>query len=55
MPNPLIPSHPPTGIAFELPDLIMLRGWANQHRIHMQIELSAVSCIAGSCGGLYME
>lgn len=29
----------PTGLSFEIPDLLMLRGWADFHELRMAIEL----------------
>lgn len=29
----------PTGLSFDIPDLLMLQGWANYHDLRMTIEL----------------
>lgn len=31
----------PTGLSFEIPDLLMLRAWAEYHELRMTIELDA--------------
>ena len=33
------PAKMPTGLSFEIPDLLMLRGWAEFHQLRMVIEL----------------
>jgi hypothetical protein len=35
----------PTGLAFEIPDLLLLRGWADFHDLRMTIELDF--CVDG--------
>jgi hypothetical protein len=35
----------PTGLAFEVPDLLLLRGWADFHALRMTIELDF--CVEG--------
>ncbi|HQT75965.1 MAG: hypothetical protein B7Z80_02615 [Rhodospirillales bacterium 20-64-7] len=37
-----LPNHSitlPTGLSFEIPDLVMLRGWADFHDLRLAIEL----------------
>lgn len=37
-----LPNHAlslPTGLSFEVPDLVMLRGWAEFHELRLAIEL----------------
>jgi hypothetical protein len=33
------PARMPTGLSFDIPDLLMLRGWADFHDLRMAIEL----------------
>jgi hypothetical protein len=35
----------PTGLAFEIPDLLMLQGWADFHELRMAIDLDV--CVEG--------
>ena len=37
--------HCPAGLAFEIGDLILLRGWAESHDVHMVVELD--HCVEG--------
>jgi hypothetical protein len=37
--SPRISAKIPTGLSFEVPDLLMLRGWAEFHDLRMAIEL----------------
>jgi hypothetical protein len=34
-----MPPKIPTGLSFDIPDLLMLRGWADFHELRMAIEL----------------
>jgi hypothetical protein len=36
---------PPVGLAFDIPDLLLLRGWADYHHLRMVIELD--NAVAG--------
>ena len=35
----------PTGLAFEIPDLMLLKGWADFHNVQMVVELD--HCVEG--------
>jgi hypothetical protein len=37
--------NPPMGLAFEIPDLMLLQGWADFHDIQMTVELD--HCVEG--------
>ena len=39
MPRPLISRPAPTGLAFEIGDLVLLKGWADFHGLQMVVEL----------------
>lgn len=36
---PAVPSRPPKGIAFEIPDLLLIESWATLHGLGMSIRL----------------
>jgi len=36
---PFTKPTPPKGLAFEIPDLVLLQGWANFHDIRIAVEL----------------
>lgn len=45
MPRPLISRPAPTGLAFEIGDLVLLKGWADFHGLQMVVELD--HCVEG--------
>jgi hypothetical protein len=45
MDTPRIAVNPPTGLAFEITDLLLLRGWADLHDVQMVVELD--HCVEG--------
>jgi hypothetical protein len=45
MNTPLKFVRPPTGIAFEIADLLLLQGWATFHQVRMAVELD--QCVDG--------
>jgi hypothetical protein len=45
MQTPSISPNAPTGLAFEIADLMLLQGWADFHDIHMTVELD--HCVEG--------
>ncbi len=45
MHRPQSHSNTPTGIAFELADLMLLKAWADFHDVHMTVELD--HCVEG--------
>lgn len=42
---PKIATTPPKGLAFEIPDLMLLQGWAEFHDVQMVVELD--HCVEG--------
>jgi hypothetical protein len=45
METPQITPNAPTGLAFEIPDLMLLQGWADFHNVQMIVELD--HCVEG--------
>ena len=45
MPRPQLSSSAPTGLAFEIADLMLLQGWADFHDVQMTVELD--HCVEG--------
>ena len=45
MHRPLISRTAPTGLAFEIADLMLLQGWADFHEVQMIVELD--HCVEG--------
>lgn len=45
MDMPLITPNAPTGLAFEISDLMLLQGWAEFHDVQMVVELD--HCVEG--------
>ena len=45
MHRPQISPNAPTGLAFEIADLMLLQGWANFHEVQMTVELD--HCVEG--------
>ena len=39
MSRPQMSRNPPTGLAFEIADLVLLQGWAEFHNVQMVVEL----------------
>jgi hypothetical protein len=39
MPNPRLAVHSPTGLSFELADLLLAQAWSEFHELRMTIEL----------------
>ena len=45
MHRPQLSPNVPTGLAFEIPDLMLLQGWADFHSVQMTVELD--HCVEG--------
>jgi hypothetical protein len=45
METPQLSPHVPTGLAFEIADLMLLQGWADFHDVQMVVELD--HCVEG--------
>jgi hypothetical protein len=45
MQTPKIAPNMPMGLAFEIPDLLLLQGWAEFHNVQMVVELD--HCVEG--------
>jgi hypothetical protein len=43
--KPQVTPNRPTGLSFEIPDLVLLKGWADFHNVQMVVELD--HCVEG--------